>query len=448
MDQIKAQAGDSRDVRVRIAPSPTGRLHIGNLRAALFNWLFARHNGGTFVVRIEDTDRERSKQEYVDSILDAFSWVGMASDEPIVFQSQRTEIYNEQIQKLLDSGDAYWSDPLTEENGISVVRFHVPRDQAGVTFVDAIRGPITVSIDQIDDFVIARSDGSPLYNFVVVVDDLLMGMTHVIRGEDHISNTPKQVLLYQALGAKALPQFAHLPLILGDSGAPLSKRDAATAVLDYKEQGYLPQALCNYLVRLGWSHGDQEIFTQREMINLFDITDVQKAGAVFDLVKLRWMNGIYIRQETAESLLAYLNDILHVDVYAACPSWSHRQVRQLATLYQDRVLTLRELEAAIVRLYKGPAKIVVQEGFVEGSGKLLDVFLFEFNLLDEITKDLVEALIRKICADADVGLAALAKPLRYALTGSLESPSIFSLLEILGRDLVVERVAALRGVLS
>ncbi len=448
MNQTNGQGVDLSKVRVRIAPSPTGRLHIGNLRAALFNWLFARHHDGTFVVRIEDTDRERSKQEYVDSILDAFSWVGMTSDETIVYQSQRTQIYNEQIKKLLDAGDAYWSDPLTEENGISVVRFRVPRDEAGVTFVDAIRGPITVPVDQIDDFVIARSDGSPLYNFVVVVDDLLMGMTHVIRGEDHISNTPKQVLLYRALGAKKLPSFAHLPLILGASGAPLSKRDAATAVLDYKEQGFLPQALCNYLVRLGWSHGDQEIFTQQEMIDLFDIVDVQKAGAVFDLVKLRWMNGVYIRQASAESLIGYLKDVLHVDFSVLCSSWSSRQIVSLVSLYQDRVLTLRELEAAILQLYQGPKELATQAGFVEQLPQLLSAFVFAYNLLDEITKDSVETLVRKICADAGVGLVALAKPLRYALTGSLESPSIFALLEILGRDLVVERVTALQGVFS
>ncbi len=447
MDVVSAGLCSQGKVRVRIAPSPTGRLHIGNLRAALFNWLFARHTKGTFVIRIEDTDLERSKPEYVDSILDAFSWVGMKSDESILYQSQRTTLYQDRINQLLESGDAYWSDPLSEENGISVVRFRVPRDNPAVTFNDMIRGPITVPTDQIDDFVIARSDGSPLYNFVVVVDDVDMQMTHIIRGEDHISNTPKQVLLYRALGA-ALPQFAHLPLILGSSGAPLSKRDAATAVLDYKDQGFLPQALCNYLVRLGWSHGDQEIFSQDEMIALFDVADVQKAGAVFDLVKLRWMNGVYMRLLSAQELVAYLKDVMGVDLVAACSDWTQDQIFDACALYKERVSTLRELEVAVVSLYQGPRELApLPEVFDARLSRFLESFLWEFNLLDEVTRSSVEALIRKICSDEQVGLVALAKPLRFALTGSLESPSVFSLVELLGRDTVVDRVMALQGAL-
>lgn len=432
--------------RVRIAPSPTGRLHIGNLRAALFNWLFARRYGGVFVIRVEDTDRERSKQEYVDSILGALTWVGMTSDETIVYQSQRTELYQEHIQRLLDSGDAYWSDPLTEENGTSVIRFRVPRSEGSVTFDDMIRGPITVPIDQVEDFVIARADGSPLYNFVVVVDDIAMSMTHIIRGEDHISNTPKQILLYRAFGA-ALPKFAHLPLILGSSGAPLSKRDAATAVLDYKDEGFLPDALCNYLVRLGWSHQDQEIFSREEMVKLFDISAVQKAGAIFDLVKLRWMNGIYIRNMSSDALIDYLHSVLDVDLRSVCSSWSYEQLCQAVELYKDRVATVRELAAMVIDLHMGP-RVLEPQAFDPVLLELLDIFVLGIAGIDELNSQSVEQLVRRICKEKGLGLAVLAKPLRYALTGSLQSPSLFTLVGLLGRETVLKRVAALRGVLT
>ncbi len=446
MNQIHTHGATEGAVRVRIAPSPTGRLHIGNLRAALFNWLFARRNSGTFIVRIEDTDLERSKKEYVDSILDAFAWVGMHSDETIVYQSERTDVYRSYIDSLVASGAAYWSDPLSEENGTSVVRFRVPRHEQSVTFTDCIRGPITVPIDQIDDFVIARADGSPLYNFVVVIDDMVMRMTHVIRGEDHISNTPKQLLLYRALGVMP-PHFAHLPLILGVSGAPLSKRDAATAVLDYKEQGYLPDALCNYLVRLGWSHGDQEIFSRDEMIALFDIADVQKAGAIFDVVKLRWMNSQYLRAMSASAILAYMSDVLSIPISEQFADWTRSQLEALVDLYKDRVATVRELEAVLQQLHTGPIELPEAPMFTEQSSLLLRDFLMHYPVLESYDRDSIESLIRRLCSHAGVGLVLLAKPLRYAITGSMESPSIFMILSILGYDTVYERIAKLDEVL-
>ena len=275
-------SNSSQLVRVRFAPSPTGHLHIGGLRAALFNWLFARHNGGKFLLRIEDTDLVRSTQEYTDSILSSFKWAGITPDEPIVIQSQRIAEHKKVIERLLEQGAMYrcfcsqdeLETRLTKIQGSEglvtkydgkcrnadqnlqkpfVVRFKLPANQSEIVFEDLIRGRVAFDINQFDDFIVARSDGSPMYNFVVVVDDAFMNITHVIRGEDHISNTPKQIMLYQACGYP-LPQFAHLPMILGPSGERLSKRDGATSVLEYKQQGYLPDALLNYLARLGWSH--------------------------------------------------------------------------------------------------------------------------------------------------------------------------------------------------
>ena len=298
------QKSNTQHVRVRFAPSPTGHLHIGGLRAAIFNWLFARHHKGTFLLRIEDTDRERSKQEYTDAILDAFAWMGITSDEPLIIQSERINAHIVVIKKLLEEGKAYRCYCSQEEVlqrhvdaggdahfvkydgkcrfqtsqdrvGEHVVRFAIPSSVQHISFDDMIRGPITVASDELDDFIIARSDYSPMYNFVVVVDDAFMKITHVIRGEDHISNTPKQILLYQACGYE-IPQFAHAPNILGPSGKKLSKREAAASVLEYRTMGYLPQALCNYLVRLGWSHGDQEVFSEQELIACFSLDAVGK----------------------------------------------------------------------------------------------------------------------------------------------------------------------------
>src|ERR1700733_99493 len=294
-------------VRVRFAPSPTGHLHIGGMRSAIFNWLFARHNNGSFLLRIEDTDRERSKQEYTDSILASFAWMRIDWDEPVVIQSERAKRHQEVAQKLYAQGKAYYcictpeqvQDRLAAQSGFDInfmkydglcrnashtkgaLRFKIPDDITEVTFHDLIRDTITIGIDQLDDFILVRSDGTPMYNFVVVVDDADMKISHVIRGEEHIANTPKQILLYQACGFP-LPYFAHLPMILGPDGNKLSKRDAATGVFEYKQLGYIPDPLFNYLVRLGWSHGDQEIFTREEVIQFFDLAHVGKKGAIFD----------------------------------------------------------------------------------------------------------------------------------------------------------------------
>lgn len=439
-----------RPVRVRFAPSPTGNLHIGSLRAALFNWLFARHTGGVFIIRIEDTDLERSKQEYVDSILSAFKWVGIESDEPIQYQTQRLGLYRQHIDKLILAGKAYWSDPLTEENGVSVVRFRLPTDRLAVQFTDLIHGQISFDIDQIGgDFVIARADGSPLYNFVVVVDDIDMNISHVIRGDDHISNTPKQILLYEALGAQ-LPSFAHLPMILGPTGAKLSKRDAATSVTEYRDMGILPEALCNYLVRLGWAHGDQEVFTKQELIAAFSLGEINKSGAIFDMAKLLWMNGVYIKQTPAAWLIDYITSSVDTGFAARCAGLSHEQLERLVELYKDRVGTLRELADQITGLSRAPeiTGLPTTEKWDRSTADLLGLFvekLAQEPVCDPVT---VERLIKTICSERKVSIAALAKPIRYALTGALNSPSVYELVALFGIQESTARIARLRKVFS
>src|SRR3990167_6202959 len=318
-------------VRVRFAPSPTGFLHIGGLRTALFNWLFAHHEGGQFLVRIEDTDRNRFSQEYEYAIISSLQWAGIRADEPFVYQHARQSEHQKAVDELITKDKAYYcfcsidelqqkrefaqdeketyiydracrnKKPTKEDikNNSYVVRFKVEVDADFLYFDDLIRGKVSLPTEHIDDFVICRSDGGMTYNFAVVVDDHFMRISHVIRGEDHIVNTGKQILLYQAFGW-SIPQFGHVSLILGSSGQKLSKRDAAVGVQDYKEKGFLADALCNYLVRLGWSHGDQEIFSVEEMMQHFDIATVSTHGAIFDYNKLLWMNSVYIKAKSAQ----------------------------------------------------------------------------------------------------------------------------------------------------
>jgi len=438
---------NGRPVRVRFAPSPTGHLHIGSLRVALFNWLFARHHNGTFIIRIEDTDIERSKQEYTESIIKAFEWVAITSDEPIAYQTARLDLYKGAIDKLLASGNAYWSDPAQEENGKSVIRFKIPTNRTQIQFNDLVRGPIAFDSDQIGgDFVIARADGSPLYNFVVVVDDIDMRISHVIRGEDHISNTPKQILLYEALGAE-IPHFAHLPMILGPTGAKLSKRDAATSVIDYRTMGFLSDALCNYLVRLSWAHGDQEIFSRDEMVQLFSLDHVHKSGAIFDMIKLRWVNSVYLKQLPAQAL----SDLIHTDIDATfkarCATWTAEQILQALDLYKDRSSTLAELRDFVIALNTRPHlnTLPEEEKWDATTRMLLDACVAQLNVLEEVTPATVEPLIKGICKQQQVPLPALAKPIRFALTGSLHSPSVYALVALLGKEETIQRIEQLKS---
>lgn len=455
------------NIRVRFAPSPTGNLHIGSVRAALFNWLFARHNQGVFLVRIEDTDLERSTQEFADSIITSLDWLGMQSDEPILCQSKFIERYRSYIDKLLSEGKAYkcYCSPeeldqrLGEDEKYDrqcrtcsppgdkpfVVRFRLPDDRDTITFHDLILGNITIPLSQLDDFIIARSDGSPIYNFVVVIDDAMMNITHVIRGQEHINNTPKQILLYEAL-AFAIPQFAHLPLILGKTGAKLSKRDAATSVLVYKEEGYLPDALINYLARLGWSYGDQEIFTIEELIRDFSLGGVGKSGAIFDMEKLRWVNSEHIKKKASSWLLDYIIQELDQTFLEKLSAWSFEQIVALIDLYKERIVTLRELHDVLVLLYDKPVAYnhdAMQQWINEDAKTNLSLLIELLKNLTGWNVALLESTIKQFVKNRDVKLASIAQPIRIALTGNVTSPGIFHLLAILGKRESFSRIEAL-----
>ena len=449
-------------VRVRYAPSPTGHLHVGSLRTALYNWLFARHNKGVFLIRIEDTDVERSKPEYTVSILDALKWSSLEADETPLVQSERIEEHLKVIQQLLDEGKAYkcyctpdeLSKRLQDDDGHKkydghcygtekdlpyAVRFRVP-DVEYVEFNDLIRGPIRFDRDQLDDFIIVRSDGTPMYNFVVVVDDAFMGITHVLRGEDHISNTPKQILLYQALGY-TLPQFAHFSLILGPDGHRLSKRHMATSVGEFRKGGFLPDALCNYLARLGWSHGDQELFTRQELIKLFSLEGMNKSGAIFDQQKLEWMNGVYIRELSDEEIVAIIERDIDPTFKNCFTNWSSQTLEAFIGLYKDRVKTLRELVDDLCSLHERPryeseTKQLKTQSVIDYLTAVRDGLLS----LDDHSPDAVDHLIRSICKEFDVKLKQIAVPLRVALTGKTSSPGIAKLIAFLSVEESVQRI--------
>ncbi len=440
------------EVRVRFAPSPTGYLHIGGARTALFNWVYARARGGKFILRIEDTDRERSRPEFVEEILDSLKWLGMNWDEGPFFQSQREEIYKEFAEKLLREGKAYRARErrnkglsykpqgegreVDEDKGEAII-FAAPEKE--VSFVDLIRGPISVDSRQFGDIVLIKSDGLPAYNFACVVDDALMGITHILRGEDHISNTPKQILLYEALGFP-VPEFAHLPLIMGKDGGRLSKRTGATAVSEYRKMGYLPEAIVNYLMLLGWSIGpDREIFSLEEAIKVFDVKDVNKTSAVFDFDKLRWMNSEYIKAKSSEELLSLLEPFL-----------------QERGLSPDRDYALR-----VIDLFKTRASTLID--FVEWGDyfwredytfedKAVEMHLVkdmsgEFTALIEVFRDLedwsVESIERDFRELVDrLGLKPrdLIHPVRVAVSGKKVGPGLFELLYVLGKETVIRRL--------
>ena len=454
-------------VRVRFAPSPTGQLHIGNFRTALFNWLFARHHNGIFLVRIEDTDPERSKQEYTDLILDTLSWVSISPDEPIVIQSNRLAEYKEKVDELINQKKAYrcycTQDEIKQRAGNDLfikydglcrnrtdqpdapyaIRFRIPDDVTHIAFDDMIRGPISFERDQLDDFIIVRSDEWPTYNFVVVIDDEFMNITHIIRGEDHISNTPKQILLYQAFGF-AVPQFAHLPLILGPSGDRLSKRDAATSVLEYKQEGYLPDAFINYLARLGWAHGDQEVFSRQELINYFTIDAVGKKGSIFDLAKLQWLNGVYIKNMPTHDLIMYLHTELSIDFKVIFGDWDTAQYTAAIDLYKDRVNTLKQLMAELHILYQG-----IQEYDSHDYSKWItnDTVLHLEKIVELLQKEQFSSscfdMLKLLAKDLNIKIVQLMQPLRLALIGKSSGPGVCELINIIGIPGSIERIRAL-----
>lgn len=451
----------------RFAPSPTGYLHVGGARTALYSWLYAQKNGGDFILRIEDTDIERSTQESVDAIIDGMNWLNLEWTHGPYFQTERFDRYKEVIAQLLASGHAYRCYSTAEEveemreqarvngekekyNGLwrdrkdypdnkpFVIRFKNPLD-GNVIIKDMVKGDITIANEELDDLVIARSDGTPTYNLTVVVDDWDMKVTHVVRGDDHISNTPKQINIFSALGAN-IPEFAHIPMILGDDGKRLSKRHGAVGVMQYRDDGYLPEALLNYLVRLGWSHGDQEIFTREEMIELFDLKDCNRAASGFNTDKLIWVNQHYMKtldpSYVAKHLAWHMEDQgINIE--------NGPSLTEIVKIQADRVKTLKEmaqisryfyqdfteLDATAVKKHLRP---VVKEPLTLVKAKLA--------ALTQWSPENIHAAINNTATELEVGMGKVGMPLRVAATGGGNSPSLDITLALLDKDKVLHRI--------
>ena len=453
-------------VVVRFAPSPTGYLHIGGARTAIFNYLFARRHGGKFYLRIEDTDIERSEKMYEDEILESMHWLGMDYDGEPVYQSKRTAIYTDYINRLIKSGHAYYCNCSKEDldaereqamaekrkpvynrkcrkNPVSegVVRFKVPETGA-TTFNDTILGPITINHEEIEDFIIARSDGSPTYNFTVVVDDAEMGMTHIIRGDDHVNNTPKQVLIYQALGITP-PIFAHVPMILGADKKKLSKRHGATAVTQYRKAGYLPEALFNYLVRLGWSHGDQEIFTKEELIKVFDTGSIGCSAAVLNVEKLDWLNAHYIKNMPSKQIAQRLIDegfvpeefktkLFDSDVQKLLPMVQERS-RMLGDVFAGLEFFLKDEVTYDEKAYSKHMTPEIKPVVIELCNELEKLSSFDdIHTLEDIFKGLIEK--------HSIKMKNIAQAVRVLLTGIDVSPGVFEILSIMGKERALNRL--------
>jgi glutamyl-tRNA synthetase len=411
---------------------------VGGARTALYNWLFARHHGGTFSLRIEDTDQQRSSQEYTEDILEGLRWLGLHWDKGPIFQSQRLELYNQYIDKLLAADRAYYS----EEEGKRAVRFRMPHET--LECHDIIRGTITFDGSLIEDFVLRKADGFPTYNFACVVDDAEMQITHIIRGDDHIANTPKQMALYKALGLEA-PQFAHLPMILGEDGARLSKRHGATAVKEYRDLGYLPEALINFIALLGWAPGeDREVVSREEMIRCFTLERVGSTSARFNKTKLDWMNSLYIRQTPTEELVKELRPFLrHEGVDAE--RLESGALKGIIELYKERFKTLKDffLQTSFFFTEEVEYQPEAVEKFLKREdlmGLLQEVY-DELSGLKTFTKETLEGGLRGLVERKQIGFGKLAQPLRVAITGRTVSAGLFETMELLGREKTLKRLS-------
>ncbi|MBA2484724.1 MAG: glutamate--tRNA ligase [Nitrospira sp.] len=458
-------------VRVRFAPSPTGYLHLGGVRTALFNWLFARQQNGIFILRIEDTDQSRSTDDSIQAILDGMRWVTLDWDEGPFRQTERMELYRDHAMRLFERGHAYWCicspdeletrrkeaetkglSPkydgrcrnlgLTKPIGEAALRFNAPQD--GQTVVDdLIKGRVVFDNHILDDLIILRSNGYPTYNFSVVVDDALMGITHVVRGDDHLTNTPRQIPIFQALGFP-LPRFGHLPMILGPDKARLSKRHGATSIMAYRDMGYLPHAMVNYLVRLGWSHGDQELFSREDLIEKFSWKNVQTSAAVFNPDKLLWLNAEYLKtsppDQVAQTLVPLLEQAgLTNEVRAVSTEW----LAQLVVLVKERTKTLIEMVhwvtpyfGEVVAFDDEAAKKFLTPAHVPLLTKLVD----RFEAFPTFSKQEWEDSFKKLVEEEGIKMGQLAQPVRVAMTGRTASPGLFEVMEVLGRDRTLLRL--------
>ncbi len=462
-------------VRVRFAPSPTGHLHVGSVHTALFNWLYARHHGGAFILRIEDTDRSRSTEGNIVAVIDALEWLGLDWDEgsptPGYRQTERFDLYREHAERLLRAGRAYYCDcppELLEQGrkaaeasretfrysgrcrerglGAGALRLRMPHD--GTTVVnDLINGPVVFDHRQLDDWILVRSDGTPTYNFCVVVDDVTMRITHVIRGNDHLSNTPKQILCYEALDYP-VPEFAHVSMILGPDRSRLSKRHGSTSVQAFRDEGFLPAAMVNYLARLGWSHGDQEIFSRQELIELFDIKDVASSGAVFDRTKLEWLNQEWMKRMD-DRQLAELCEPFVAAAGLPVPGDRGWLARVVGTL-KERAKTLVELVSVGRFYFVAPAGYepkAAQRFLTAACGERLDRLIARLSGVD-FTPSALEAAYRQLADELGVKLVDLAQLSRLAVTGATASPPIFDVLSILGRKETLARFSRARAALA
>lgn len=454
-------------VVTRFAPSPTGYLHIGGARTALFSWLFARKNNGRFILRVEDTDEQRSTPEMTQAIIDAMDWLGLDCDEGPFFQSQRKDLYLSYIEKLVSNGNAYYCKCTPDEveamrqdarqkglkpkyNGKcrelglqpgpdTVIRLKAPLDGQTI-FTDQVKGPISVNNQELDDFVLQRKDGTPTYNLAVVVDDLEMQVTHILRGDDHVNNTPKQILIYKALGVEP-PLFGHVPMILGPDKKKLSKRHGALSVMAYKEMGFLPEAMVNYLVRLGWSYKDEEIFSKDDLISKFTLENLGASACVFDVDKLTWINSHYIKEADISRLVKIIQEHIPEQFLPVDSDY----LENIIPLLQPRAGNMREMAQMADFFIIADNDLVYDE-------KAVDKFLTAEarHHLQEITSRLkelstfdqtgLEQVFKKYIQDKDIKFKVIAQPLRVAITGRTASPGLFETMEVLGRERVLNRL--------
>ena len=459
-------------VITRFAPSPTGNLHIGGARTALFNWLFARNQGGKFLLRIEDTDKVRSETKYVESILESLNWLGIDYDDSLVYQSDRFDKYTSAIDKLLASGDAYYCNcskeeldklrseqqklglkpkydgrnrELSLEKGFdTVVRFKTPLE-GEITLEDTLKGSVSVNNEELDDLIIQRADGTPTYNLTVVVDDIDMGITNVIRGDDHLNNTYRQAHMMNALGYK-IPTYTHIPLIMGEDRKRLSKRHGATSTYDFRKEGFLPISIINYLARLGWSEGDKEKFTLEELIALFNLNSLNKSSSIFDYKKLNSLNKYFIKELQIDDIYKEFNNLTN-----DFNRFSEEKIIEIIEAQRDRCKTIKEIiDESQFFLSDDLAidKKLIDKFFVEDNNEIFSSVITKLELINEWSLSIIKDAITDVMHELDLELPKFAKPLRVALTGSLSSPSIDLTIYLLGKKSCIKRISAARTLIA